>query len=247
MPFEVNIFKEKENIVENVDDLFLYEEIMLLALKDEEGTIASGTIYNYAVGGAIIAELLLKKRIAVDQSKRKIFVSVIKTEPLNNSLIDEWLIKMSSAKRQKTFQDWVTRIANTKDLKHRIAIQLCQRGILRMDEEKILLLFTRRIYPEINPDPEQEIIDRLHNAIFTDTDDVAARTVVLLSLAKSANILPVIFGKKEIKQRKKRIEQIVNGEISGKVTKEAIDAMQTAVMVACIMPAIIIAITSSTH
>jgi hypothetical protein len=67
-------------------------------------------------------------------------------------------------------------------------------------------------------------------------------------LAKSANILPVVFGKKEIKQRKKRIEQIVNGEISGKVTKEAIDAMQTAVMVACIMPAIIIAATSaSTH
>jgi len=116
-----------------------------------------------------------------------------------------------------------------------------------MDEEKILLLFTRRIYPEINPDPEREIIGRLRNAIFTDTDDVAARTVVLLSLAKSANILPVIFGKKEIKQRKQRIEQIVNGEITGKVTKEAIDAMQTAVMVACIMPAIIIASTSSTH
>ena len=37
------------------DNLFLYEEIMLLALKDEEGTIASGTMYNYADGGAIIA------------------------------------------------------------------------------------------------------------------------------------------------------------------------------------------------
>ena len=234
--------------MEYVDKLFLYEEIMLLALKDEEGTIASGTVYNYAVGGAVIAELLLSRRIAVDQSKRKKLVSVINPELLNDSLIDEWLIKMSSAKRRKTFQDWVTRIADTKDLKHRIAIQLCQRGILRMDEEKILLLFTRRIYPEINPDPEREIIGRLRNAIFTDTDDVAARTVVLLSLAKSANILPVIFGKKEIKQRKQRIEQIVNGEITGKVTKEAIDAMQTAVMVACIMPAIIIAATtSSTH
>jgi Golgi phosphoprotein 3 len=231
-----------------IDNLFLYEEIMLLALKDEEGTIASGSLYNYAVGGAIIAELLLSQRIALDQSKRKKLVSVINSELFNDSLIDEWLIKMSSAKRRKTFQDWVTRIADTKALKHRIAMQLCQRGILRMDKEKILLLFTRRIYPEINPNPEQEIIDRLRNAIFTDTDDVAARTVVLLSLAKSANILPVVFGKKEIKQRKKRIEQIVNGEISGKVTKEAIDAMQTAVMVACIMPAIIIAATSaSTH
>ena len=72
------------------------------------------------------------------------------------------------------------------------------------------------------------------------TNDVDARTVVLLSLAKSANILPFIFGKKEIKQRKKRIEQIVNGDIAGKVTKEAIDAMQAAVMVACIMPALMV-------
>ena len=109
-----------------------------------------------------------------------------------------------------------------------------------MDEETILLMFTRKIYPQINSQPERLIIDRLKKTIFTDTDDVDARTVVLLSLAKSANILPFIFGKKEIKQRKKRIEQIVNGDIAGKVTKEAIDAMQAAVMVACIMPALMV-------
>jgi Golgi phosphoprotein 3 len=229
------------------DDLFLYEEIMLLALKDEEGTIASGSMYNYAVGGAIIAELLLSQRITVDQSKRKKLISVASPELLNDSLIDEWLMKMSSSKRRKTVQDWVSRIANTRDLKHRVAIQLCQRGILKMDEGKILILFTRRIYPEINPEPEKLIIDRLYNAIFTDTNDIDARTIVLLSLAKSANILPFIFGKKEIKQRKKRIEQIVNGDIAGKATKEAIDAMQAAVMVACIMPAIMMTTINASH
>ena len=229
------------------DNLFLYEEIMLLALKDEEGTIASGTMYNYAVGGAIIAELLLSQSIAVYQSKKKKLVSVINPELLNDSLIDEWLMKISSAKRRKTLQDWVSRVANTKDLKHRIALQLCQRGILKMDEKTILLLFTQRIYPEINPEPEREIINRLHNTIFTDTDDIDARTIVLLSLAKSANILPVIFGKKEIKQRKKRIEQIVNGDIAGKATKEAIEAMEAAVMVACIMPAIMMTTMNASH
>jgi Golgi phosphoprotein 3 len=229
------------------DDLFLYEEIMLLALKDEEGTIASGSMYNYAIGGAIIAELLLSQQIAVDQSKKRKLISVVNPELLNDSLIDEWLMKMSSSKRRKTLQDWVSRIANTRDLKHRIAAQLCQRGILKMDEGKILILFTRRIYPEINPEPERLIIDRLYNAIFTDTNDIDAPTIVLLSLAKSANILPFIFGKKEIKQRKKRIEQIVNGDIAGKATKEAIEAMQAAVMVACIMPAIMTTTIASSH
>ena len=39
--------------------LFLHEEILLLALKDEEGTIASGTWYQQAIAGAILATLYL--------------------------------------------------------------------------------------------------------------------------------------------------------------------------------------------
>lgn len=231
--------------MEHVNDLFLHEEIMLLSLKDEEGTIASGTVYNFAVGGAILAELLLGRRVTVDPSGKKKLLTVSKTEPVNDALIDEWLIKMNSAKRRKTLQQWVTQIADTKDLKHRIALQLCRRGILKMDEKKMLLLFTQRIYPEINPAPERAIIDRLHQAIFTETDRVDARTVVLLSLAKSAAILPVIFGKKEIKQRKTRIERVINGDIAGKATKEAIEAMQAAVMITCIMPAMMTAAIAS--
>ena len=41
--------------------LFLYEEIMLLALRDEEGTIANGYC-EFMVAGAILAELLLDRR-----------------------------------------------------------------------------------------------------------------------------------------------------------------------------------------
>jgi hypothetical protein len=208
---------------------------MLLALKDEEGTVAAGTMYNYAVAGAIIAELLLSQNIVIEQIRKQKLISVVNAEQLNCSLIDEWLFKMSISEKRKTLQYWVARIANTSDLKHKVATQLCQRSILKMDEETILLLFTRKIYPKINSQPEILIIDRLKKTIFTDTDDVDARTVVLLSLAESSNILPAIFGKDEIKPREERIERILNGEISGKSTREA---MQTAVMIASVMTTI---------
>ena len=53
------------------DKLYLHEEIMLLALRDKEGTIAAGPTYQYAIGAAVLAELLLSERIVVDQSIRR--------------------------------------------------------------------------------------------------------------------------------------------------------------------------------
>ena len=217
--------------------LFLHEEILLLALRDEEGTIASGTMYQYAIGAALLAELLLSKRIEVEQSGKRKLVNLVSPTPLGEPLIDECLEKVNSAKRRAVLQTWVSRFAGVKNLKHRVARQLCSRGILRADEDKVLLIFTRKIYPEVNPGPERELIERLRHAIFTETRDVDPCTVVLLSLANSTSLLKVVFDKKKLKGRKARIKQIVNGEITGKAATEAIQAMQAAVMVAVIMPA----------
>ncbi|MBI3463921.1 MAG: GPP34 family phosphoprotein [Planctomycetes bacterium] len=76
-------------------------------------------------------------------------------------------------------------------------------------------------------------------AIFDDRATLDPRTVVLISLAHGAGLLDETFGRKEIKARKQRIEQIVNGELTGKATKEVIAAAQAAVMVAAFMPMII--------
>ena len=60
------------------NELHLYEEIMLLALRDEDGTVASGAMYSYAVGGAILAELLLKQRLCIEEPrKRKKLVTLV--------------------------------------------------------------------------------------------------------------------------------------------------------------------------
>ena len=219
-------------------NLFLHEEIMLLALRDEEGTIASGTMCQYAIGAAVLAELLLNKRIAVGESRRKKLVDLISSQPFGEPLIDQCLEKISNAKRRASLQRWVSRFAGVKNLKHRVARQLCERDILRAAEDTILLLFARKIYPEINPEPERKLIERLRQAIFTDSRDVDPRTVVLVSLANSTGLLKVVFDKKELKGRKARIKEISDGEITGKAAKEAIEAMQAAVMVCCIMPAV---------
>ena len=36
------------------DTLFLHEELLLLALRDDKGTISAGSTYAYAVAGALL-------------------------------------------------------------------------------------------------------------------------------------------------------------------------------------------------
>ena len=229
----------------SASDLFLHEQILLLALRDKEGTIGFDVDWQHPIAGAIVAELLLNKRVRVDGSKRRKPVTVVDFTPLGDPIIDECLEKIKKMRIQPSIEALVSKFSDVRKLKHRLAQQLCRKGILKADEDTVLGLFKRKIYPEINPEPERKLIEQMREAIFTDKDDIDSRTVVLISLAQSAGLLTMVFDKKELKQRKGRIKQLINGEIVGKATKEAIEAMHAAVAIACFVP--IMAATAVNH
>lgn len=233
--------------MKNKENLFLHEEILLLALRDEKGTIASGCTCQYALGGAILAELLLQKRIRAATERKKKFVELVSPKSVGDPLLDECLERIAGARRRATFRTWVSRFASIRKLTQRVAERLCDRGILRADESKILLVFTRRTYPELDGIPEKKLIERLRKAIFTGSLEIDPRTVVLVSLAEGSGLLKLVFDRKKLKERKRRIKKIVSGDIAGGATREAIEAMQAAVMVACIMPAVTASTASATH
>jgi hypothetical protein len=222
--------------------LHLYEELMLLALRDKEGTIHFGANYPYALAGAILAELLLKNRIRIEDEKKK-FVVAKRGAALDDPLLEECLERIATAKRRTTLRTWVAKFAGIKQLKHRVAEQLCDRGILRADHDTVLLIFTRKIYPERDPKIEREIVARLKSAIFTYTTEIDPRTVVLVALAHKTGLLRATFDKKKLKDRKKRLDQIVAGDVIGQATKEVMEAVQAAIVAASV--AVTVATTTS--
>lgn len=70
---------------------------MLLALRDQEGTVGFGSNYVYGLCGAILAELLLTGRIAVDDNRKKL-VNLVNNEPFDDAVIDECLQKIATAR-----------------------------------------------------------------------------------------------------------------------------------------------------
>jgi len=226
------------------DNLLLHQEVLLLALKDDEGTPEFGVSYSYAMAGAILAELFLNERVRLVKPKKRELLELVSSTPLGDTVLDNALEKVRTAKRRATPATWVPRFGNSQQLRHDVATSLVNRGILKADEGRILWLFKRRIYPELDPGPERRIIARMEEAIFTDTPNVDSRTAILISLANATGLLKPVFDKKRLKSRKDRIEQLTSGEFAGAAAQAAVQAAAAAAMVAITAATTVTVITS---
>lgn len=227
-----------------MSELRLYEGLMLLALSEEKGTI-EGAYIEYCVAAAMLAELLLLKKLTLtDERDPKVQIS--DTAVIGDDVLDEGLQKIAQSKRSLKLEDWVTKLAQLTDLKHKVAAALVRDGVVALEEKKILWLFTQKVYPELNPEPEQALRRELRYLVLEQPLEVNPRHVLLLALAQSACLLPQVFSKAELKTHKKRIEQLVKGEQLGVITKDVIAAVEVAVMVAVMLPAMTAATSAAT-
>ena len=215
------------------EDLHLHEQLMLLALRDEKGTLESkASMYGFALGGALLAELSLRGRIRIGEGKP--LVDLVDRATLGEPVLDDCVQMIATAKRRAKAATWVQRFANMKRLRHRVAEGLCRRGILRDDEDKVLLFFTRKLYPTINPGPERRLVDRLRTAVFSDAARPDPDTAIVAALANAAGMLPIHFDKKDLKRRKKHLERITEGTMAGAAAQQAIRAAEQAAAAAVI-------------
>jgi hypothetical protein len=224
--------------------LRLYEEILLLELDDEKGTASSSSMYAQAMGGAVIAELMLAGRIRLAEDKKR-RVEVVDATPVGDPLLDAVLAEMAAAKKPKQGREWVAKVAGQGKLKAEAGGRLVAAGVLRQEEAKILGIFPTTHFPTRDARPEREVRARLHRAVCTDTQDLDARTIVLVALADAAGLLSRVVEKPRLKERKERIKAITSGHAVRAVTQEAIDAVNAAVMVAVMVP--IIAASAASH
>jgi hypothetical protein len=220
------------NMRRKSDELLLHEQMLLLILRDREGTVESKAgMHRIALGGAILSELYLSGRIAIDPGRGK-QVTVTSTDSLGDELLDEALARMAAAKRPRGAQAWVTSLAGIKRLRHRIAEGLCRRKILKDSEDTVLLFFKRKAYPTINPLPERRLLGEMRAAVTGSSTAVGPRIGILVALAHAAGTLRAHFDRRMLRQHHKRIEKIASGDLVGNATQEAVQAAVMAAVAA---------------
>lgn len=214
------------------DQLYPHEQLMLLALRDDKGTLESkASMHTYALGGALLAELSMQGRVAIEDTK-KAMVDIADQRPFGEPVLDECLDRVANAKRRARASTWVQRFANLKRLRHRVAAGLCRNGILRDDEDTVLLFFTRKVYPTIDPRPERELVAKLRDAVLGDSPQVEPDVALVVTVANATGLLAAHFDKSTLKRRKRRLHAIAEGDLVGAATKHAVQAAQQAAMAA---------------
>ncbi|MHB8055752.1 MAG: GOLPH3/VPS74 family protein [Candidatus Aminicenantales bacterium] len=207
--------------------LNLAEELLLLALKDEKGTVlpAASSALPFGLAGAVLMELSLRKNIEI-QGKRLVATGALGPK---DPFLNEYWQTIRDKEKPKTIRYWIEKFGGNAKLRKRYLEQLIQKNVLTRVPKKILLVFPGNRYPTTDPRPEAEERSRLRRTVLENmpADD---RTAMLISLVRACDLIKEVFPGPERKEAKKKIKEMVKNEAFGDAVTEEI----TAVITACI-------------
>lgn len=192
-------------------DLHLHEQVLLLALRDRKGTpeFRAG-LHHLALGGAILGELALRGCVRIEEGRKAFVDAAPGAERPRNEVLAEALGKVRERRRRRRASAWVQVFGMMKRLRDRTARGLCRRGVLRQTESPVLLVFSRRAYPTLDPGPERALVERLRAGIAGD-GDVDPALGVVLGVARATGMLRIHFDRRFLAGRKDRLKRIMGG------------------------------------
>lgn len=186
----------------------LPEELLLLALHDENGTVipAAASVLNGGLIGAMLMELGITGHLRENAD------GTLEADltPTGNEIYDEVLKRIAEADRPRMPSYWVGRLAGRMPrLKDRLLEQLVEKGILERRERRILWVFSKRSFPLADAAAEQRVRERVRAAILTGQSP-DARTAALIGLVRACNLIDEIFAPHERTQANRRVLDLTN-------------------------------------
>ncbi len=196
------------------------EEMLLLALDDQDGVIKPlpQSALKYALAGAVLMDLALHNRIDTDLQHLK----VVNTAPTGDVILDETLNMIEAEKEAHPITHWLGQlVARSKDLQDRILYRLVDKGILKLENRKILWVFEARRYPLLDNREVKEVKTRLRELIMSD-EIPDPRDVVLISLIDACALFDELFSEEELEKYRHRIELLAKMDLIGQEVARSI-------------------------
>lgn len=211
-------------------NLSLAEELLLLALNDEKGTVlmAGATGLPFGLAGALLVELIEAGLLRIEGKS----LVAAPAGSARDEILDGILSEVRSAKRTRDIKHWVGKIGRSGGkIRVKIAHRLVSKGVLHEEERRLLLIFPTTRYPQVDPMPEYRVRERVRAALrgMTPPDE---RTAALISLVHACDLIGRLFDKEERREAKKKAKEISASQPVGSAVARTVEAVKAAVIIA---------------
>jgi hypothetical protein len=201
----------------------LPDELLLFGLDDAVGKpVVPGTVLDLGLAGAVLVELALAERIAVQDG----LVVVTGAGPMDDPIVEQALDRLRSSEQAHPPQHWVHTLA--EGLRDRILDRLVAGGIVERTQTRVLGLFGWVRYPLLNPAPETAAQFRLDDAVRRGLPP-SQHTAALAALIHAVDLGPQLYPDLPAAQVNAALDQIAAGEWAGAGAKASTSAIQVAI------------------
>lgn len=210
------------------------EDLLLLLLDDDKGTLAHSDKIQPVLGGALLIELALAERIEVadkTHSWSTAKVAVIDGAPVDDPLLLAAIDTITEKPRGA--QDLVVRLG--KGTKEKLLQRLEERGLVHPVKRTVLGLFPRTTWPAADRAHEDAVRNLIQGPLVNGTS-ADARTSALISLLAAIGHAHKVVERGDVPARdiKARAKVISEGDWAAKAVKDAVAAAQAAMAAAMV-------------
>jgi len=204
--------------------LHLAEELLLVALDDESGTPLPLPTFSLetALAAAVVMELSLAGRLDSDPEA----LIVLSDAPTGDALLDDILARITASPERRTTAQWLHVLsAPGGPLVDQVTQRLVQRGILRVEEKRLLWVFRTRTYPPTSGIEEREVKSRVMTLLNNDAIP-DSRDTLLIGLLRASGLFEVLLSRSELHRLEPRIAAITQLEEMNRALEHTITELQ---------------------
>ncbi|WP_206035926.1 GOLPH3/VPS74 family protein, partial [Prescottella equi] len=114
--------------------------------------------------------------------------------------------------------------------------RVIDRGWVRESRRKVLGIFPSKVWPPVDESHERGVRHEL-SGVLVEGLDPTPRAAALISLLSAVDAAAKVFPDTDRKMIRKRAKEIADGEWAGAAVRKAVDAINSAVFVAVMVPA----------
>lgn len=214
------------------------EDLLLLLLDDESGDpLVDGTRLPRVLAGAVLLELALDGYVTpADQGEdvKRGRLAVRRAEAPADPILARALGVVADARRPMKPEAAIEKLDS--EVRAAVFERVIDRGWVRESRRKVLGIFPSKVWPPVDESHERGVRHEL-SGVLVEGLDPTPRAAALISLLSAVDAAAKVFPDTDRKMIRKRAKEIADGEWAGAAVRKAVDAINSAVFVAVMVPA----------